>query len=138
MDYKQLNFKLGERIREARLEAKLTQANMHEITGISITQLSNYENGSRNIGIDNLSLIAKATNKTIDEIYFGSTAKKPIVSSFSDGELIVNCVTALFEKGVIGLLMQEEINENTYNQLQFSYKLAFMNYKYEIEDLVKN
>ncbi len=128
---------LGNRIKEARLEANLAQAKLHELTGISITQLSNYENGSRNIGIENLSLIAKATNKTIDEIYFGSLSKKPIVSSSNKGELIVNCITALFAEGVIGLLPHENINEYICDHLQYTYRLAFKNYMFEIEDLVK-
>ncbi len=137
MKHKKINIELGNRIREARLAANLTQAEMHELTGISITQLSNYENGSRNIGIENLTLIAKAANKTIDEIYLGSSSKKPIVSSVNIGELIVNCIAALFENDVIGLLPHGEVNENIYDELKYSYRLAFKNHIFEIEDLVK-
>lgn len=134
---KKSNIELGFRIRDARIEANLTQAMLHDLTGISITQLSNYENGSRNIGIENLSLIAEATNKTIDEIYFGSSAVKPLTSAKNEGELIVNCINALYEKGVIGILPHETTNEFIYDQISYTYRLAFLDNAYTIEDLVK-
>lgn len=132
-----LNLQLGERIRNARLSAGLTQAQLHELTQISITQLSNYENGSRNIGIDNLAKIAKVTGKTIDEIYLGTCSERPILSSNNEGELIVNCVTALVDKEVIGLLLKEEVNENVFEGLQYTYKICFKNYLSILDDYVK-
>lgn len=137
MKYKNLNLELGNRIRNARLSAGLTQAQLHDLTGISITQLSNYENGSRNIGIENLSEIAKATNKTIDEIYNGTEAERPLVISNNKGELIVNCVAALVEEGVINSLPRENPNEFVGMGAEFYYRIGFSNYVYLLDEMVK-
>ena len=109
---KDSNKKLGERIKRARLDANLTQVELHNQTGISITQISNYENGLRNIGIENLSLIAKTTGKTLDELYLGALPERPILSSKSRGELIINCVDALLEERIIGLTPKEIVDDH--------------------------
>lgn len=62
---------LGERIRKARENANLSQYNLHDLTDISVTQISAYENGKRNIGLQSLYKIARATGKTMDELYEG-------------------------------------------------------------------
>jgi len=137
MKYKKLNLELGNRIRNARLSAGLTQAQLHDLTGISITQLSNYENGSRNIGIENLSEIAKATNKTIDEIYNGSQAERPLAISKNKGELIVNCVAALVDEGVISSLPRQNPNEFVGMGAEYYYQIGFADYVYFLDDMVK-
>ena len=62
---------LGERIRKAWENANLSQYNLHDLTDISVTQISAYENGKRNIGLQSLYKIARATGKTMDELYEG-------------------------------------------------------------------
>lgn len=131
---KYLGFNLGERIRKARISAGLTQAQLHDLTQISITQLSNYENGSRNIGIDNLAKIAKATKKTIDEIYLGTTSERPVVSSSNEGELIINCITALVEKEIISFV---PVKSDNYPITDYEYKLGINKYYYLLESYVR-
>ena len=133
---KYLGFDLGERIREARISAGLTQAQLHDLTQISITQLSNYENGSRNIGIENLAKIAKATKKTIDEIYLGTSAERPLVSSSNDGELIINCITALVEKGIIDFVPVRN-EDYPFDHRDYIYKLGIKNYYIVLESYVE-
>lgn len=93
--------KLGNRIRDARKKANITQSTLSSRTGISITQLSAYENGKRGISLDSLARIAKATNTTIDELYWGNKETRMITSAINKAELIVNCITALFDENVI-------------------------------------
>ena len=57
MIYQTDNVLIGKRIREARIRAGLTQNRLHQITDISITQISAYENGNRNIGLTSLKKI---------------------------------------------------------------------------------
>ena len=95
---------VGKRIKAARVKAKLTQSRLHEMTGISITQISAYENGKRNIGLASLKKIADATNSTIDELYCGSAEERICRSSCDTGKLIINCITTLFDAGVIAIL----------------------------------
>ena len=137
MEYKNLDLELGNRIKKARIAAGLTQAQLHELTKISITQLSNYENGSRNIGIDNLSKIAKATNKTIDEIYNGAQFERPIVTAKNKGELIVNCIAALVDEGVISSLPRENPNEFVGMGAEYYYRIGFSDYVYLLDEMVK-
>lgn len=122
------SFELGKRIKKAREEAKLTQYKLHDLTGISITQISAYENGNRNIGLHSLYKIAVATGKTMDEIYGGSQESRPINNSKNKGELIVNCVSALSDEQVITVLPRQQENEFVSMGAEYYYRIGF--YKY--------
>lgn len=128
---------LGKRIKKAREDANLTQYKLHDMTGISITQISAYENGSRNIGLQSLYKIAVATNKTMDEIYGGSLEVKPLTKSANKGELIVNCIAALVEENVITLLPKKHVNTFMPIGAEYSYQIIFSSYLPLIDDLVK-
>ena len=126
---------IGQRIKKARLSAGLTQYQLYEITGIATSQISAYENGSRNIGLDTLYKIAKAANKTIDEIYVGSKANAPINKAESKGELIVNCVYALYKNKVIQRLVHEK-NDYVYDGYEIYYKIGFADYVHILDDMI--
>ena len=126
---------IGKRIRQARLSANLTQSQLSGKTQIAITQISEYENGRRNIGLDTLYKIAKATNKTIDEIYVGSKNEKPIATAESKGELIVNCVYALYKNKVIQRLVHEK-NDYVYDGYEIYYKIGFADYVHILDDMI--
>ena len=128
---------LGKRIRKAREEAKLTQYQLHDKTGISITQISAYENGNRNIGLQSLYKIAKATNKTMDEIYGGPKEARPIMSASNKGELIVNCVAALVDEGVITCLAKEQPNDFVPMGTEYYFQIGFNNYVHYLDKMVK-
>lgn len=99
---------IGKRIKKARLEANLTQKQLHELTDISITQISAYENGSKNIGIQSLNKIAKATNKTMDEIYNCNIIAKSLNEASTAQELIVLCIDILVQLKVITCINSEK------------------------------
>jgi len=115
---------IGDRIKSARKEANKTQADLSNDTGISITQISNYENNSRPIGINNLAKISNATKKSIDELYFGSTSKRIFALSKNTGELIVYCLLALLDESFIGLL---PIDIENSSKLETFYHVGFTN-----------
>ncbi len=121
---------IGMRIKLARQRAKISQRELHESTGISITQISAYETGDRTIGLNNLSLIARMTDTTIDELYFGPKSKFPISQSQNTGELIVNCVTALFDNGVID---KKNVSKNMFTDVEH---IGFVKFNDILEDLV--
>lgn len=127
---------VGERIRAARKKAGLTQRDLHELTGISITQISSYENGNRSIGLHSLKKIADATKTTIDDLYCGGSEYRPITCSTNIGKLIVNCVTTLFENGVITVLCKDE-NEYVKTGLGYFYQIGFDEDVDILDDLVK-
>lgn len=64
----------GERIREARVTARMSQSNLAENLGVSFQQIQKYEKGVNRLSATRLSQIAKATGK--DPMFFlpGSTA----------------------------------------------------------------
>lgn len=127
---------IGARIKKARVAAKLTQYQLYEKTGIATTQLSAYENGSKNVGIDNLYKIAKATKTTIDELYVGPTSKKPINISNNKGELIVNCVHALYKSGVVSRTLRMQTT-NAFGEQSIDYEICFCEYSDLLEELIR-
>lgn len=127
--------KLGLRIRKAREGAGMTQNDLHFATGISITQISAYENGKRSIGIKTLSKIAHATGKTMDEIYEGGMETEPINRATNKGELIANCIDALCTEGVLALDIHEVIKLNDFDSGLFL-RVGFANYEEILDDLV--
>jgi transcriptional regulator with XRE-family HTH domain len=57
---------MKDKIKQARLEASLTQAELAEKIGVLQKDISRYERGERKPKFDKLVLIAKATNKPLD------------------------------------------------------------------------
>ena len=129
---------IGKRIRQAREENKMTQRELASKIEMSDSQLSSYENGKKSIGLYTLAKIANATNKTIDELYFGNDEVKPLTKSTSTPELIVNCLDALFENGVIqynGMLCKYDKNEEEWN---YEDCISVIEYETEIYELLQN
>lgn len=98
---------IGKRIQTIRKKTKMTQQELSKRTDISTTVISSYENGKRNIGLQSLAKIAIALKCTMDELFFGSKESRPINSSCNIGELIVNCLYALYENRVVGIITKE-------------------------------
>lgn len=128
---------LGKRIKSARERLNMSQFSLYEKTGISTTQISAYENGKKTLGLQTLVKIASALGLTLDELYYGSSSTKPISSSFDKGELIVNCIYALYEQGVVCALIRQKANEYVGLGAEFYYRIGFMNYVDILDDLVQ-
>ena len=134
MERRVSTIKLGNRIRDARKKANITQSTLSTRTGISITQLSAYENGKRGISLDSLASIAKATNTTIDELYWGNKETRMITSAINKAELIVNCITALFDEKII-LAYSRYTRIDSFDR-ELIDDIEFANYKAIITDLL--
>ena len=61
---------IGQNIREVRKEKGLSQNELHQKTGISITALSGYENGNMP-GLTTLAIIARGLGVSLDRLYYG-------------------------------------------------------------------
>lgn len=72
---------IGQKIRSARLEAKLTQKELGKKIGYSAMGVSYLEKGTRNIKLGDLANIAKVLNAP--ESYFLATSANPYSSSFN-------------------------------------------------------
>ena len=76
-----IHMKLHDNLRKAREYLGLSQLKVSEVTGISNTTISNYERGISSPDPDNLLLLAKIYNVTVDSLLGNTTesiAKKPI------------------------------------------------------------
>ena len=60
--------KLGQRIKERRLELKMTQAKLADKTGLDRTYISGLEGGRRNPALRNLNRLATALKISIDQL----------------------------------------------------------------------
>lgn len=122
MDNEDIAKRIGNNIRTSRLSLGITQNVLAGKSKIATTQLSAYENGHKMIGLTSLAAIAKALGKSLDELYFGDTSKKPIVSSENKEELTINCFATLVDLGVIQLvppLAYSDYSENETSTLKF-------------------
>lgn len=127
---------LGKRIRSAREKLNMSQHELYRKTNISTTQISAYENGKKNIGLHSLAKIAEALHLSLDELYFGQPSSKPINRASNEGELVVNCVNALFEKEVVKMMPHEEQND-PYGEVRLVYDIGFSKYSWILEDLIE-
>ena len=130
------DLELGKRIRFYREKANLSQYSLYEKTKISTTQLSSYENGKRSIGLQSLAKISLALGVTIDELYYGPSASEPINKANNKGELIVNCVSALFDENVIAALYKEKNNPYVEMGAGHFYKIGFRYCVSILDDMV--
>ena len=134
--YKVNQKEMGERIKDAREKVNMTQHELYEKTGISTTQISAYENGKKSIGLQTLANIANALNVSIDELYSGSATKKPINKACNKGELITNCIVALYEAKVITALPRGRENKHVEMGMKYYYSIAFYDFVDILNDLV--
>lgn len=63
--------KFGDRVRELRLEASLSQEKFALSIDMDRTYLASVENGNRNISLENIAKIANGLNITIEELFKG-------------------------------------------------------------------
>ena len=61
---------IGKLIREKRKEQNLTQEQLAEKTGLSVTHISNIENNHTKLSIEKLIIIAKTLNLSLDSLIF--------------------------------------------------------------------
>ena len=96
-------YTIGRNIRLTRKENGITQRELAERAQMSQTQLSDYENGKKEPGLYSLARIARALNKSIDELFFGNKSVSFITSAPDKGSAIVNCIVELWDKKVIDI-----------------------------------
>ncbi len=94
---------VGVRIKKARESAGLSQRALSEESGLSVNQISRYENGKDKglISLRNLARIAIALNVSLDELYFGKREFRFIYTAKSEGELIAGCLYILYKSNIV-------------------------------------
>lgn len=92
---------IGRNIKSVRSERNMTQRSLSGKTGISISQLSAYENGKQMPGLPTLAKISTALATSLDRLYFGASSEAFLNRSDDFGETVVNCFLKLREIGVV-------------------------------------
>lgn len=110
---KEIQIEIGKRIKKIREEKHISQEKLMELSGVTNTTISAYENNKKNIGLTNLANIAKGLGLTIDVLYYGTEEESPIKRARHDtGRKIVNCVFELFKERVINGIYDAKMNEH--------------------------
>ncbi|BAF59652.1 SOS-response transcriptional repressors [Pelotomaculum thermopropionicum SI] len=123
-------FKIGARIKKAREEKYLTQAELGVKLGVSATAINYYEKGKRKIGIDDLYRMANALGKPLE--YFlgrdvGSVGRGDKQPSGSNRENINNTFNDMTGIPVLGTVSAGELlysEQNISGYLPFPRKMA--------------
>ncbi len=98
----------GNRLREARVEAGLSQSELEELSGIPKARLSRYENGHVEPSIQTLARLARALNvseasllgdhRATLEGFFGVLAERGVrIDSADQGALLANAVADMVQ-----------------------------------------
>lgn len=74
---------LGKRIKEKRIERKLTQEQLGEICELSSAHIGHIERGTRILSVDVLFKISQALNTSVDYLLFDSVDNNNILNSIS-------------------------------------------------------
>lgn len=74
---------LGKRIKEKRIERKLTQEQLGEICELSSAHIGHIERGTRILSVDVLFKISQALNISVDYLLFDSVDNNNILNSIS-------------------------------------------------------
>lgn len=116
---------IGQNLKNARLNAGMTQRSVAEAAEISQTQLSDYETGNKTPGLHTLAKLSRVLEKSLDELYFGDASVSFITTAADESRALVNCIFRLWEAGVlISPSRAKEVNECLKSQT----------YDYDIEE----
>lgn len=82
---------IGVRLKQARLNKKITQEKLAEILDVSVTYISRIERGSTNINLKRLSELCDILGVTEGEILNGTSTTSPSYLSKEFNDLLKSC-----------------------------------------------
>ena len=91
----------GDSIRKARKDKGWSQSHLAEVCGIQSTTISAYETGKKDPNLHSLAALAKALEVPMEQLYYGDENVAFLTREADEGHVIVNCISKLFEMGVI-------------------------------------
>ena len=91
--------RVGKRIQELRTLKKMSQADLAEQTGMSVSYISHIETGSKHASLESVGRIANALGITVDQVLNGNQTGNREEYKTELFELISDC--SGYERGVI-------------------------------------
>ena len=108
---KEIQIAIGRRIKEIREKNHISQEKLAELSGVTNTTISAYENHKKHIGLANLASIAKGLNVTIDVLYYGTEEEAPIGKANGDlGKKVINCIFELYKENVVQAITVDRVD----------------------------
>ena len=96
----EVNFRLiGRRIHEVRQDSELSQMDLAEKAGLSVSYVNMIENGRRRVSLDALLRIANILGVTVDELLNGNQMYNPTEYQTDMDLLLADCSS--YEKRII-------------------------------------
>ena len=90
VDYK----RLGGRIRQARLDRGLTQAELAELADVSTPYVSHVERGVKTISLNTLTRVAESLDTTLDSLLLGQQVSDQSAYGTEVAALLADCSPA--------------------------------------------
>ena len=94
---------IGPNIVQVRREKGISQVKLSNLSGISTSTLSAYENSKKIPNANTLGRIAVSLGVSIDRLYYGDENKAFITSAPDIGRRVVNCVYYLWSQDIISV-----------------------------------
>ena len=98
---------IGNRIREIRKKANLTQASLSEMAGIEPSNLSHIERAATKVSLPTLINIANSLEVSLDELVYGSLIKNTHISEKIIEDIFSDCTPN--EKKVLAEFLKDSI-----------------------------
>jgi len=113
-----LNFKLiGLRVKESRLQKRMSQAELAERTDLSVSFISHIETAKKRASLESLVRIANALEITVDNMLNGNQTSDPAEYRIALGQLLKDCTS--YEKRIIygvALTVKKILRDNKWLQ----------------------
>ena len=84
---------IGRRIRELRLEKRMTQADLAEKIDMSVTYMSHIETAKRKASLESLLRISNALEITMDRLLIGNQPNAPAEYALDLSALLADCTS---------------------------------------------
>ena len=113
-----LNFKLiGLRVKESRLQKRMSQAELAERTDLSVSFISHIETENKRASLESLVRIANALETTVDQMLNGNQSSDPAEYRIELVQLLKDCTS--YEKRMIyeiALAVKKSLRDNQWLQ----------------------
>ena len=113
-----LNFKLiGLRVKESRLQKRMSQAELAERTDLSVSYISHIETENKRASLESLVRIANALEVTVDQMLSGNQTNDPTEYRADLMQLLEGCTS--YEKRIIyeiALTVKKSLRDNQWLQ----------------------
>ena len=133
------NIEIGNRIKERRKLLNLTQGNLFELTNIKVAEISKYESGQKDIGLDIARRLSVGLRTTIEYLIYGEGDKEEIKDYFDNsvGNCIVNSIIILYQLHILDFGDNYSLFIHPFNKIVYEL-VSFMHTYLDHKEILEN